>query len=223
MEKDNLQKSKFWAFWTTLPGVLTSLAALIGAIGGLYLTFKNNDDENGRPDPNPVSTETSTTVADNKADTTFDPIEFSKDTRGDWQHVGNGDRNMHTSDNDVVRPVCETELTITPDKSSIRLRIRFSVAETVGDKTKFEGTKDYTVYTAPVSMKIVGIKAPGSLIRRFSARSIGENHDTNSFENIGHSYFKGLNYQIDSRADNDTQHVGVVFELAAEAILVARK
>jgi hypothetical protein len=38
--KDSKNKPKPSSFWKTLPGILTSLATLIGAVTGLYLAFK---------------------------------------------------------------------------------------------------------------------------------------------------------------------------------------
>ena len=51
-EKKDEEKSRgsgaSLAFWTTLPGILTGVAALITALGGLYLATRNNSSNNNR-------------------------------------------------------------------------------------------------------------------------------------------------------------------------------
>ena len=50
--------SAFWKFWTTLPGVLTGLAALITAVVGFTAIFGGSDDDAGSAAaaPSPVTT-----------------------------------------------------------------------------------------------------------------------------------------------------------------------
>lgn len=52
---DNQHRKSFWTFWTTLPGILSGLAALITAVGGL-ITAIYVVTASGSPDPPPTST-----------------------------------------------------------------------------------------------------------------------------------------------------------------------
>ena len=47
MDEGNSSGSRFMRFWTTLPGVLTAIAAVITAVGGLYFAFR----EDKKPPP----------------------------------------------------------------------------------------------------------------------------------------------------------------------------
>src|SRR2546429_8833088 len=51
--KDNKSSlDSFFAFWKTLPGVLTGIAAVIAAITGLYVAF--GDGHIPKPEPSPT-------------------------------------------------------------------------------------------------------------------------------------------------------------------------
>ena len=55
MPDEESRKSGFLAFWTTLPGILTGLAALITAIVGAVALFKTTDNgKNTSPSANPA-------------------------------------------------------------------------------------------------------------------------------------------------------------------------
>jgi hypothetical protein len=43
-EKDGAKRTGFWAFWTTLPGILTELAAVITAVAVLVTAFGGSSD-----------------------------------------------------------------------------------------------------------------------------------------------------------------------------------
>ena len=51
------------AFWTTLPGILAQLAALIVALTGLFALFHHNNASDGSPTPTPSPTLTATPTA----------------------------------------------------------------------------------------------------------------------------------------------------------------
>jgi hypothetical protein len=53
-------KSSFWRFWTTLPGVLTGLAALLSAVVAAFALFNGGGHAANSPSP-PTKTETTVT------------------------------------------------------------------------------------------------------------------------------------------------------------------
>jgi hypothetical protein len=52
----------FLSFWTTLPGILTGIAAILTAIGGLYIAFSNHGPISG-PTPTPTPSVSPTVIA----------------------------------------------------------------------------------------------------------------------------------------------------------------
>ena len=77
------------SFWTTLPGILTGLAALVTAIGGLVVALNSSGEgENGEA---PVSTQSKTDVertaeepsANTRNETKGDKSPIVSDTDGD--------------------------------------------------------------------------------------------------------------------------------------------
>jgi hypothetical protein len=53
--KQGWSSETFWSFWTTLPGVLTGLAALIGALGGIFALVRSQSPK--PPDPQTAAQE----------------------------------------------------------------------------------------------------------------------------------------------------------------------
>lgn len=52
---ENSSWSRFLAFWSTVPGLLTGIAALITAIGGLYLASLPHKNGSATPSPQPTA------------------------------------------------------------------------------------------------------------------------------------------------------------------------
>jgi|GEM_PF-5072395 len=63
----------FFAFWSTLPGVLTGIAALIAAVTGLYLAFDNGRIAIPEPSPTPSASATPTGITQGVWDKCFQP------------------------------------------------------------------------------------------------------------------------------------------------------
>ncbi len=64
----------FFTFWSTLPGILTGIAAIIAAITGLYLAFGPAKNLNiNRPDPSPTPVVRPTPVSDGSWDKCVGP------------------------------------------------------------------------------------------------------------------------------------------------------
>jgi len=59
-DKDGREKSAFVVFWSSLPGILTGVAAVIGAVAGLAALFLGNSDSGSRA---PVASSTSAAQA----------------------------------------------------------------------------------------------------------------------------------------------------------------
>lgn len=51
---DKSSLDTFWTFWSTLPGILTGIAAVIAAITGLYLAFRAHPTPIPAPSPTPA-------------------------------------------------------------------------------------------------------------------------------------------------------------------------
>lgn len=82
----------FLTFWSTLPGILTGVAALITAIVGLYLALapRNNNNNNAVISPTPQMTPTAAVSPGN----CFEP-EFAKI---DPVEVGSGEQHISSKD-----------------------------------------------------------------------------------------------------------------------------
>lgn len=102
----------FLTFWSTLPGILTGVAALITAIVGVYLALgpRNNDNHNAVISPTPQPTRT----AEVSTGTCFEQ-EFAK---VDPVEVGSGEQHISSKDGVTIFKLTDKHVVV----GALRLR-----------------------------------------------------------------------------------------------------